>query len=118
MEQQELQGIITQSNLLQVLDPKELIRVIETLQKELEEQTKQLQEEKELAQVTLQSIGDAVITTNNFSQVVNINPMAGHLTGWREEEAKGKLLSEVFHIINEYTSPTSSQSSRQSFGTK
>ena len=102
-EQEELQGIITQSSLLQVLDPKELIRVIETLQRELEEQTKQLQEEKELAQVTLQSIGDAVITTNNLSQIVNINPMAEHLTGWKEEEAKGKPLFEVFHIINEYT---------------
>ena len=102
-EQGELQGIITQSSMLKVLDPAELFKVIETLQEELDEQTKQLQKEKELAQVTLQSIGDAVITTDAIGQIVNINPMAEHLTGWSAAEAKGKKLTEVFNIINEYT---------------
>ncbi|MGK7938034.1 MAG: EAL domain-containing protein [Xenococcaceae cyanobacterium] len=102
-EQGELRGIITQSNILKVLDPTELLRVIETLQQDLDERTQKLQQEKELAQVTLQSIGDAVITTDAVGKIVNINPMAEQLTGWSENEAKGKNLSTIFHIINEYT---------------
>ena len=102
-EQGELRGIITQSNILKVLDPTELLRVIETLQQELDERTQKLQQEKELAQVTLQSIGDAVITTDAVGKIVNINPRAEQLTGWSEDEAKGKNLSAIFYIINEYT---------------
>ncbi|MGP1375295.1 MAG: EAL domain-containing protein [Almyronema sp.] len=60
-------------------------------------------EEKELAQITLQSIGDAVITTNAQGQVVYFNPIAEQLTGWSEAEAKGRPLLEVFQIINEIT---------------
>ncbi len=59
--------------------------------------------EKELAQVTLQSIGDAVITTDDYGQVRYINPIGEHLTGWRSEEAQGKSLAEVFHLIQEST---------------
>lgn len=102
-EQGELQGIITKFNMLKVLDPTELFDVIETLQKELNERTNQLQEEKELAQVTLQSIGDGVITTDVIGNIVNFNPMAEHLTGWKIDEVKGNFLSDVFNIINEYT---------------
>ena len=102
-EQGELQGIITQSSMLKVLDPTELFRVIETLQQELDERTNQLQQEKELAQITLQSIGDAVITTDVVGKIVTINPMAEQLTGWKAEEARGKTLGEIFCLINEYT---------------
>ncbi|MEM9508153.1 MAG: EAL domain-containing protein [Cyanobacteria bacterium P01_E01_bin.35] len=99
----ELQGMITQFSMLKVLDPAELFGIIETLQGELEERTSQLQQEKELAQVTLQSIGDAVITTDALGRIVNFNPMAEELTGWNFEQARGKILSEIFHIVNEYT---------------
>ena len=102
-EQGELQGIITQSSMLKVLDPTELFKVIETLQQELDERTNELQQEKELAQITLQSIGDAVITTDLVGKIVNINPMAEQLTGWKAEEARSKTLGEVFYLINEYT---------------
>ena len=102
-EQGELQGIVTQFNMLKVLDPTELFDVIETLQKELDERTNQLQQEKELAQVTLQSIGDGVITTDVRGNIVNFNPMAEHLTGWKIDEVKGIFVSDVFNIINEYT---------------
>ncbi|MEY3297293.1 MAG: hypothetical protein RLZZ597_553 [Cyanobacteriota bacterium] len=54
--------------------------------------------EKELAQVTLHSIGDAVITTDVEGRVQYINPMAENLTGWSQAEAEGKLLSEVFQL--------------------
>lgn len=102
-EHGELQGMITQFNMLKVLDPAELFGVIETLQSELEARTSQLQQEKELAQVTLQSIGDAVISTDAIGKVVNINPMAEKLTGWNFKEAQAQNLSDIFHIVNEYT---------------
>ncbi|NJN02315.1 MAG: PAS domain S-box protein [Leptolyngbyaceae cyanobacterium RM1_1_2] len=59
--------------------------------------------EKELAQITLQSIGDAVITTNASGEVVYFNRIAEQLTGWGEAEAKGRPLPEVFQIIHEIT---------------
>jgi two-component system, cell cycle sensor histidine kinase and response regulator CckA len=62
--------------------------------------------EKELAQVTLKSIGDAVITTNGEGYVTSLNPMAENLTGWSEKEAQGLHLFEVFKIINALTKET------------
>jgi two-component system, cell cycle sensor histidine kinase and response regulator CckA len=59
--------------------------------------------EKERLNVTLRSIGDGVITTDNDGRVLIINQAAEKLTGWSQSEAQGKLLSEVFHIINEQT---------------
>lgn len=52
---------------------------------------------------TLYGIGDAVISTDSEGNVALMNPVAEHLTGWRESEARGRRLSEVFHIINEKT---------------
>lgn len=60
-------------------------------------------EEKELAEVTLRSIGDAVITTNIQAQVEFLNPIAENLTGWKMEEAVGRELVDVFRVINENT---------------
>ncbi len=59
--------------------------------------------EKERAQVTLRSIGDAVISTDSEGHVDFLNPIAEALTGWSEHEAKGLLLEDVFHIVNEKT---------------
>jgi diguanylate cyclase (GGDEF)-like protein/PAS domain S-box-containing protein len=59
--------------------------------------------EKERALVTLQSIGDAVITTDTQGHVEFINPVAEQLTGWPTEEARGMDLTQVFRIINEVT---------------
>lgn len=63
-----------------------------------------LSREKELAQVTLQSIGDAVITTDAFGRIKSINPVAEQLTGWRKSEAQGRPLRQVFRIVNANTS--------------
>jgi diguanylate cyclase (GGDEF)-like protein/PAS domain S-box-containing protein len=57
-------------------------------------------EEKERAQVTLNSIGDAVISTNVSGQVTYLNFVAEHLTGWSQQEAMGRPLEEVFRIID------------------
>lgn len=60
-----------------------------------------LAEEKERLAVTLRSIGDGVITTDVRGRVVLLNKVAENLTGWRQDEAAGRPLAEVFHIIDE-----------------
>jgi len=50
--------------------------------------------EKESAQITLQSIGDGVITTDAQSTIDYINPVAEELTGWRLEDAMGRPVEE------------------------
>ena len=52
---------------------------------------------------TLQSIGDAVIATDNEGQVTFMNGVAERLTGWNEGEARGRPLTEVFEIYSEQT---------------
>ncbi len=58
-------------------------------------------EEKARAQVTLRSIGDGVITTDVEGNAVLLNSAAERLTGWTQEEARGRPLTEIFHIVNE-----------------
>ncbi|MER2545305.1 MAG: EAL domain-containing protein [Candidatus Accumulibacter phosphatis] len=62
-----------------------------------------LLQEKERAQVTLHSIGDAVITTDANGMVEYLNPIAEKLTGWPVEDAAGQPLARVFCIANEET---------------
>jgi diguanylate cyclase (GGDEF)-like protein/PAS domain S-box-containing protein len=59
--------------------------------------------EKESAQITLQSIGDGVITTDADSVVDYINPVAEQLTGWRLEDAMGRPVDEIFRTFHEET---------------
>jgi diguanylate cyclase (GGDEF)-like protein/PAS domain S-box-containing protein len=51
----------------------------------------------------LRSISDAVIATDREGLVTFMNPVAEALTGWRQEEALGKDLIEIFNIVNEQT---------------
>lgn len=51
----------------------------------------------------LYSIGDAVITTDNEGRIKQMNSIAENLTGWKEDEALNKDISQVFNIINEET---------------
>src|SRR5215470_16912786 len=53
--------------------------------------------------VTLARIGDAVIATDARGRVAFLNSVAESLTGWKQSEAEGRLLEEVFVIINETT---------------
>ena len=57
-------------------------------------------DEKERAQVTLNSIGDAVMSSDIGGQVTYLNPVAERMTGWSLEEAVGHPLEEVFRIID------------------
>jgi diguanylate cyclase (GGDEF)-like protein/PAS domain S-box-containing protein len=56
--------------------------------------------EKERAQVTLNSIGDAVLSTDMSGNVTYLNAVAEHMTGWPQKEAVGHPLSDVFQIID------------------
>ena len=59
--------------------------------------------EKESAQITLQSIGDGVITTDQHLTIEYLNPVAEDLTGWRFEEAQGKNIDDIFRGFHEET---------------
>ncbi|MEK7442454.1 MAG: PAS domain S-box protein [Chloroflexota bacterium] len=52
---------------------------------------------------TLHSIGDAVIATDASTFVKFMNPVAESVTGWKESEAIGKPLTDIFRILNENT---------------
>jgi DNA-binding response OmpR family regulator len=56
-------------------------------------------EEKERAQVMLNSIGDAVLSTDVSGQITYLNVIAERLTGWSHEQALGHRLEEVLRII-------------------
>lgn len=60
-------------------------------------------EQRELLDVTLRSIGDAVIATDDKASVTFMNGVAEALTGWESDDARGHSLAEVFHIVNEQT---------------
>jgi len=58
---------------------------------------------KERAQVTLQSIGDAVITTDAEARIDYMNPVAEGLIGWSSREAEGRRIDEILKVVDEGT---------------
>ncbi len=81
----------------------ELKRYHEKLVELVKERTEQLAEEKELLSVTLSSMVDAVIAVDAENRVMLFNKAAEQLTDWRFEEARGKSVDEIIHIINDKT---------------
>ena len=59
--------------------------------------------EREQLAVTLRSIGDGVITTDINGNVVLINKVAERLTGWKQAEARGRPIKDVFPLLDEKT---------------
>ncbi len=59
--------------------------------------------EKERAQVTLQSIGDAVITTDADGNVDYLNPAAEDLSGWERRNAQGRPIDEIIKLVDDQT---------------
>jgi diguanylate cyclase (GGDEF)-like protein/PAS domain S-box-containing protein len=89
-----------------VLDPNgRLIRLlgveVDITERKLYEEA--LFREKESAQITLQSIGDGVITTDANCNVEYINPVAEDLTGWRVDDGSGRPIDEIFRGFHEET---------------
>jgi diguanylate cyclase (GGDEF)-like protein/PAS domain S-box-containing protein len=64
---------------------------------------RRLKESERWLGTVLRSISDAVIATDREGLVTFMNPVAETLTGWKQEEALGRDLTEVFNIINEQT---------------
>lgn len=63
----------------------------------------ELRRQREQLEITLSSIGDAVIVTDAAGNVHNMNPVAESLTGWQMQDACGQPLTTVFNIVNEYS---------------
>jgi diguanylate cyclase (GGDEF)-like protein/PAS domain S-box-containing protein len=87
------------------IQSRELLRALENAieRKAIEEA---LFEEKERAQVTLDSIGDAVISADTEGRITFLNLVAERLTGWPEPEASSRRMDEVFRIVDATTRET------------
>jgi PAS domain S-box-containing protein len=81
------------------LDRDSVVRAIRNM---AERQTakEMLSAEKERAQMTLNSIGDAVLSTDIEGRITYLNVVAEKITGWTREEASGKEVDDVFVIID------------------
>ncbi len=73
------------------------------LERALEEQTRDLQSNREWMAATLRSIGDGVITTDMQGRVQQMNGVAEQLTGWAEQFAAQVPIEQVFRIENAFT---------------
>lgn len=71
------------------------------LERRVRERTDELFHEKDRLQVTLSSIGDAVITTDREGRVDYLNPLAEIFTGWKSGEAAGHRIDEVAPFLDE-----------------
>lgn len=81
----------------------QLAKVFQTATSDREKTLERLAEREQHLALTLDSIGDAVITTDSDGQITRMNPIAEQLTGWGDIEANGRILTEVFNIINGIT---------------
>lgn len=63
----------------------------------------ELFQEKEVLFTTLRSIGDGVVTTDSSGIITSLNLVAQDITGWKNDEAKGRLFTDLFLLQNEET---------------
>lgn len=93
---QVVEVAVSESRLGQEVQLTGLVRDI-TERKQIEAQ---LHRERDLAQVTLASIGDGVVTTDERGMLQFMNPVAERLTGWEANEAMGRPISAVFRLLD------------------
>ena len=96
LSQQKLKSLV-------YVETQHLLKLQDETNKQLQQVNLTLQDREEKLKVTLNSIGEAVITTDAEACVTLINPLAERLTGWVQAEALGRPIGEVFHIINKET---------------
>jgi PAS domain S-box-containing protein len=94
--QQRVDGLV-------LLETRHFHETQEEMNARLQEANATLQGSEENYAVTLNSIGDAVITTDAQARVTRLNPVAEQLTGWAQAESVGRPIYEVFQIINQET---------------
>jgi len=85
------------------LETQRLLDIQEDTNKRLQQVNGTLQVSEEKLSVLLSSIGDAVMATDAGARVTLLNPIAEQLTGWKQAEATGRPVDEVFRIINQAT---------------
>ncbi len=73
------------------------------MQNSIQKNIIEITEARENLHITLNSIGDGVISTDMQGRVTRINPVAEKLTGWTLKKAKGKQLATVFNIVHAQT---------------
>jgi diguanylate cyclase (GGDEF)-like protein/PAS domain S-box-containing protein len=78
--------------------PRALARVIERHASE-----EALHFEQQRADITLNSIGDAVLSSDLRNRVTYLNPVAERMTGWSRQDAFGRPLVDVFRIVDATT---------------
>ncbi|MCG8640810.1 MAG: response regulator [Desulfobacterales bacterium] len=71
--------------------------------KELREARQKAEESENWLVTTMNSMGDAVIITDHTGKITYLNPVASNLTGWLLNDAENRDITEVFHIVNEFT---------------
>ncbi len=86
-----------------MLETQQLLEAQEETNRQLRQTNATLQVSEEKLAVTLNSIGDAVMTTDGEGRVTLLNPLAQQLTGWTQAEAAGRPVEEIFRIINQET---------------
>jgi PAS domain S-box-containing protein len=96
------QGLQRQNELL-LQKTRKSLQQEQQLNGQLQASNLALQRSEELLSVTLNSIDDGVVTTNDLAQVTGLNPMAEQLTGWTLEQARGRSIEEVMQIVNKST---------------
>jgi PAS domain S-box-containing protein len=88
-------GIFTQRNM------KKVSNAFRTSLDEEHQRANELFESRQWLQTTLESVGDALIASDDQHRVELMNPVAQELTGWKLEEAQGRSLEEVFRVVDE-----------------
>ena len=84
-------------------------KLLRTVSQSYEHSLRETAQQAEELQVTLRSIGDAVVATDAAGRVDFLNPVAEAILGWTQEEAQGRPLTEVFEIFHEHSlAPTES----------
>jgi PAS domain S-box-containing protein len=81
------------------VEPRELLAHVESLLRARRAE-QEVREQRELLQVTLNSIADAVIATDSQGRVTFLNPVAQKLTGWSLDACRGKPLADIFHTVH------------------
>ncbi len=80
-----------------------VVESINDMHARLNEKISEIDQQKQYLSQTLNSIGDAVITTDDKGCVTRLNPVAEQLTGWTNDEALNQSLKTIFPIINATT---------------
>jgi len=80
-----------------------VVNSINNMHKRLNDQINEISKQKQHLSQTLDSIGDAVITTDNTGIITRLNPVAIKITGWSNEDAISKPLKDIFSIMDSTT---------------